>query len=198
MISMFQPTVSVSIHDERSQTIHTLRNSRFNFQRRDSFADLLARDSWETDWLDYFDGPLGLVFPNLTADGIPQTINVTIYASWWPAFCIIDFVQGQDYCQIATRPRTMIDARWLRRDVIQTPSIRPVPPPVPTIHHPEPDEESKEPDIEIPIEIDFARIDHPPKPLNRRKNAVFKFYAMVENAVAGFNGTTFKLVFGFS
>ena len=116
IIGLFPPSVLVTVHDPIYGTNHTLTNSRFNFQSRDSLVDLLARDAWQTDWIDLLDGDMHLIMPTITS--MTQTLRVTLYASWWPAFCIIDFQQGNDYCQIATRPRTLMQARWTRRDVV--------------------------------------------------------------------------------
>ena len=74
----------------------------------------MARDSWETDWLDVMDGGLHLVMPAIT--GVSHVLDVRIYASWWPAFAVIEFRQGADFCQIATRPRASLNSRWLRTD----------------------------------------------------------------------------------
>ena len=114
LIGFFPPSISIAIQDEFYGTTHLLLNSRFNFQSRDAFVDLLARDSWETDWLDVLDGDMHLVMPAIT--GVSHALDVRIYASRWPAFVVIDFRQGADFCQIATRPRASLNSRWLRQD----------------------------------------------------------------------------------
>ena len=114
LIGFFPPSISVAIQDEYYGTTHLLVNSRFNFQSRDAFVDLSARDSWGTDWLDALDGDMHLIMPAIT--GVSHALDVRIYASWWPAFAVIDFRQGSDFCQIATRPRASLNTRWLRKD----------------------------------------------------------------------------------
>lgn len=114
VIGLFPPRITISIHDEWYDTTHVLVNSRFNFQSRDSFADLLARDSWETEWMDIFNGTLHLVMPAIT--GVSHQLEVMLFASWWPAFCIVEYQLGSDYCQVATRPRTSLNSRWLRQN----------------------------------------------------------------------------------
>ena len=112
LIGFFPPRVTVSIHDLYYETNHKLINSRFNFHSRDSHADLLARDAWETDWMDVFKGVMHLVMPAIT--GVSHQLDVMMFASWWPAFVIIEFQLGADYISIATRPRASLNSRWLR------------------------------------------------------------------------------------
>ena len=180
IIGLFPPNVTVTVHDPIYGTNHTLTNSRFNFQSRDSLVDLLARDSWQTDWIDLLDGDMHLIMPTITS--MTQTLRVTLFASWWPAFCIIDFQQGNDYCQIATRPRTLMQARWTRRDVAperfpgenttaaesrQTESPRQPDPEnevPPVIHQPALADEA-----DSPYDIDFENAENHSKTLNRWK-----------------------------
>ena len=114
LIGFFPPRITISIHDEWYESAHRLVNSRFNFQPRDSFADLLARDTWKTEWVDIPNGSLHLVMPAIT--GVSHQLDVMIFASWWPAFCVVEFRQDSDYCQIATRPRASLLSRWIRLD----------------------------------------------------------------------------------
>lgn len=174
VIGLFPPTIRITIHDPAYSTEHTLINSRFNFQSRDSLVDLLARDAWTTDWIDMLDGDLHLIVPTIT--GVTRTLGVTLYASWWPAFCIIDFRQGDDYCQIATRPRTTFQTRWTRTDVVpewppadvnqrdDSPDAPESPEAdvLPVIHRPAPADD--EPDY--PLVIDFENVKNPSKTLN--------------------------------
>ena len=114
LIGFFPPRITISIHDEWYESAHRLVNSRFNFQPRDSFTDLLARDTWKTEWVDIPNGSLHLVMPAIT--GVSRQLDVMVCASWWPAFCVVEFRQDSDYCQIATRPRASFQSRWLRFD----------------------------------------------------------------------------------
>ena len=156
-IGFFPPHVRITIFDPIFQTEHTLTNSRFNFQSRDSLVDLLARDQWTTDWIDMLDGDLDLIIPTLTT--VTPAIRVTLYASWWPAFCIVDFQQGSDYCQIATRPRTLMQARWTRRDIVPNPNH--VPNATPDLNHDtHPNQPNEEPQVEN-VHVDSPRPSHP-------------------------------------
>ena len=174
VIGFFPPSITISIQDEHYGTTHSLINSRFNFQSRDAFVDLLARDSWETDWLDVLEGPLHLAMPSIR--GVSHLLDVNIFASWWPAFAVIEFRQGADFCQIATRPRASLNSRWLRTDadlndaphespqpmastIGQTVAEGPEPEPQAMIHDAPPDD--SEPDC--PIVIDYERIVSPLK-----------------------------------
>ena len=114
LIGFFPPSINIAIHDNRYDSIHKLINSRFNFQSRDSYVGLLARDAWETDWIDFLEGDLHLVMPAI--QGVSHALEVSLHASWWPAFAVIEFRQGADYCQIATRPRANLNSRWFRAD----------------------------------------------------------------------------------
>ena len=109
---LLAPYISISIHDGRFDTIHTLANSRFDFKARDSPRDLRSRDSWTSDWVDCFRGIARLVTPGNTK--APNQINMLIYASWDPAFVVIEFAIGNDYCQFATRTRPGSSGRWVR------------------------------------------------------------------------------------
>ena len=109
---LLAPYLSISIHDGRYGTIHTLANSRFDFKARDSPRDLRSRDSWTSDWVDCFRGIARLVTPGCTT--APNQINMLIYASWDPAFVVIEFAAGEDYCQFATRTRPGSSGRWIR------------------------------------------------------------------------------------
>ena len=109
---LFGPYISVAIHDGRYDSIHTLQNTRFDFKSRDSFADLRSRDSWKSDWVDCFRGTARLVMPLL--DSIPSQIDMIVYASWDPAFCVIEFRIHDDFCQFSTRCRPGSRGRWIR------------------------------------------------------------------------------------
>ena len=102
-ISLFPPRVSIGISDSLYRSQHVIENSRFNFQCRDSYADLLARDAWTSVWYDRYQGDLELVCPTLNR--IPAKLSVRIIASWDEPFCVIEFKQGHDFCQVCTRPR---------------------------------------------------------------------------------------------
>ena len=119
---LFGPYISVAIHDGRFGTIHTLQNTRFDFKARDSFVDLRSRDTWHSDWVDCFRGTARLVMPRL--DSIPNQIDMVVYASWDPAFCVIEFQIHDDFCQFSTRCRPGSRGRWMR----STPSPTAAPP----------------------------------------------------------------------
>ena len=103
-VGLFPPYVNVEIEDSLYRTIHSIDNSRFNFQSRDSYADLLARDAWKSSWYDKYDGYLALVCPTL--DRMPRRLDARIIASWDEPFVVIEFKLGPDYCQVCTRPRS--------------------------------------------------------------------------------------------
>ena len=111
-ISIFGPRFPISIHDARYDSIHSLMNTRFDFKSRDSHIDLLARDSWYSDWVDCFRDTARLVYPRL--DSAPATIRMLIYASWDPSFAVVEFQIGEDFCQFATRCRPGSAGRWVR------------------------------------------------------------------------------------
>ena len=110
--SLFPPRISVAIHDGRFNTVHSLANTRFDFKSRDSPRDLRSRDSWSSDWVDCFRGIARLVTPRI--DSVPTQINMLIYASWGPAFVVLEFAILDDYCQFATRTRPGSSGRWIR------------------------------------------------------------------------------------
>ena len=110
--SLFGPRLTISIHDGRFDSVHVLTNARYDFKARDSHVDLRARDSWASNWVDCFRGPARLVFPRI--DSAPQTIDMLIYASWDPAFVVIEFEIWGDYCSFATRCRPGSSGRWVR------------------------------------------------------------------------------------
>ena len=186
----FGPRISVTIHDARFDSIHTLGNTRFDFKSRDSHIDLTARDSWHSDWADCFRGTARLVMPRI--DSIPQEIEMLIYASWDPALDVIEFAIGEDYCQFATRVRPDSNGRWMRAHRTQPPPKMPIAPnEITTQSKPEPaangcDESSAQsatneadstasteagnaavpaydPRDLVPIHVDFARIATTPK-----------------------------------
>ena len=100
---MFPPHISIGISDSLYESQHVLSNSRFNFQSRDSYLDLLARDAWRSVWWDKYEGYLALKCP--TIDRVPRKLDVRVTASWEEPFCILEFKLGNDYCQVSTRPR---------------------------------------------------------------------------------------------
>ena len=110
--SLSPPTISVAIHDGRYDAIHTLSNTRYDFKARDSPRDLRARDTWSSDWVDCFRGTARLVYPRINS--IPNQIDLLIFASWGPAFVVVEFEIGNDYCQFATRTRPGSLGRWIR------------------------------------------------------------------------------------
>ena len=124
--SIFGPRISVTIHDARFDSIHTLSNTRFDFKSRDSHIDLMARDSWNSVWVDCFRGTARLAMPRI--ESIPQEIEMLIYASWDPAFAVIEFTIGEDYCQFATRVRPGSSGRWQREYRLQPPPKMPIAP----------------------------------------------------------------------
>ena len=121
--SLFGPRISVAIHDARFDSIHMLSNTRFDFKSRDSHIDLMARGSWNSEWVDCFRGTAQLVMPRI--DSIPQEIEMLIYARWGPAFAVIEFTIGEDFCQFATRVRPGSSGRWLRSYRTQPPPKMP-------------------------------------------------------------------------
>lgn len=125
---MFSPYLSVEIHDGRFNTIHTLANSRFDFKARDSPRDLRSRDTWNSNWVDCFRGIARLTTPRINTE--PSQINMLIYASWDPAFVVLEFAIGNDYCQFATRTRPGSTGRWVRTNAppIQLPPKMPAAP----------------------------------------------------------------------
>ena len=178
--SLFPPMISIAIHDGRYDTIHTLSNTRFDFKARDSPRDLRARDSWASDWVDCFRGTARLVSPRINS--IPNQINMLIYASWDPAFVVIEFAIENDYCQFATRTRPGSTGRWIRSNPppSRIPPKMPLPTPSPmvssdsstmdsstataTIEAPSSastadPSDSVERDPGEPIHVDFSRID---------------------------------------
>ena len=102
-ISLFPPHISVGISDSLYQNQHVLENTRFNFQSRDSYLDLMARDAWHSVWWDKYEGFLALKCPTL--DRIPKKLDVRVTASWDEPFVILEFKLGNDFCQVSTRPR---------------------------------------------------------------------------------------------
>ena len=114
--SLISPWLSVAIHDGRFDTAHTLANSRFDFKARDSPRDLRSRDTWHSDWVDCFRGTARLVRPrNTTA---PDEIKMVVFASWDPAFVVLEFAIRDDFCQFATRTRPGSYGRWIRSDPV--------------------------------------------------------------------------------
>ena len=109
---LFAPYISVAIHDGKYNTIHTLANSRFDFKARDSPRDLRSRDTWNSDWADCCRGVARLATHRINSE--PNQINLLIYASWGPAFVVIEFAIGNDYCQFATRTRPGSSGCWIR------------------------------------------------------------------------------------
>lgn len=128
VVSIFSPRITVTISDDRYQTRHALSNTRYDFKSRDSNVDLMARDSWASDWYDSFRGDAQLIMP--TIHGVPTEIAMVVIASWDPAFCVIEFQLGEDHCQFATRPRPGT-GRWWRRIEANQPQQRPLPPTIP-------------------------------------------------------------------
>ena len=120
---LFSPYISVTIHDGRYDSIHTLSNSRFDFKARDSHVDLRSRDSWQSDWVDCFRGTARLVMPRL--DSVPSQIEMLIYASWDPSFVVVEFQLRGDFCQFATRCRPGSFGRWVRTNPIHPPPKMP-------------------------------------------------------------------------
>lgn len=110
-ISMFPPSVAVFVTDPVMETTHLLDNSRFNFQSRDSYLDLLARDAWKSVWYDKYSGLLNLDCPTLSR--VPPALDVRVIASWTDPFVVVEFKLNDDYCQVSTRPRS--GARGWRR-----------------------------------------------------------------------------------
>ena len=110
--SLFSPYISVTIRDARFDSAHTLSNTRFDFKAMDSFVDLRSRDSWQSDWVDCFRGTARLVMPRI--DSVPSQIDMLIYASWGPAFVVVEFKIRGDFCQFATRCRPGSLGKWVR------------------------------------------------------------------------------------
>ena len=125
--SLISPRLSVSIHDGRFDTVRTLANTRYDFKARDSPRDLRSRDSRHSDWVDCFRGTARLVRPRDSA--APDEIQMLIFASWDPAFVVIEFAIRDDFCQFATRTRPGSCGRWIRSDPIpsQAPPEIPMP-----------------------------------------------------------------------
>ena len=94
-IGMFPQAVSVAISDSYLETCHVMGNSRFNFQSRDSYIDLLARGAWKSVLYDKYVGVLTLDFPTL--DRISARLNVRIVASWEQPFVFVEFKLGDDF-----------------------------------------------------------------------------------------------------
>ena len=124
-ISLFPPQVAVTVSDPIYQNQHTIENSRFNFQARDSYVDLLARDAWNSVWYDRYEGILELRCPKL--DRITSKLDVRIIASWDEPFVIVEFKVGDVYCQVCTRPRSGAKG-WLKTRFVPESLIIPVPP----------------------------------------------------------------------
>ena len=102
-ISLFPPKVIVTVIDPHYQSQHRISNTRFNFQSRDDYIDLLARDKWRSVWYDRYVGDLSLDFPML--DRMPAVLPARITASWDEPFVVVEFKLGGDFCQVCTRPR---------------------------------------------------------------------------------------------
>ena len=93
----------MTINDPFYETTHVLENSRFNFQSRDSYADLLARDAWTSVWYDRYEGTLNLDYPTLSR--VTHSFRVRVIASWDEPFVVLEFKIKDDFCQVSTRPR---------------------------------------------------------------------------------------------
>ena len=78
-----------------AETVHALRNRRFNFQSRDSPQDLLARDKWRSRRFDRFTGTVHLGCPRIT--GVPKETQLTLICSWDPAFAVVEFRLGDTF-----------------------------------------------------------------------------------------------------
>ena len=102
-ISLFPPKVIVTVTDPHYQSQRRISNTRFNFQSRDDYVDLLARDKWRSVWYGRYVGDLSLDFPTL--DRLPTVLPVRIIASWDEPFVVVEFKLRNDFCQVCTRPR---------------------------------------------------------------------------------------------
>ena len=103
----------MTVVDPNYPSRHRLENSRFNFQSRDDYIDLLARDKWRSVRYDRYVGDLNLICPTLNR--VPRILPVRVIASWEEPFVVVEFKLGEDFCQVCTRPR--FGARgWKRVD----------------------------------------------------------------------------------
>ena len=111
-ISLFPPRVSVTVTDPQMPIHHRLGNSRFNFQSRDDYIDLLALQKWRSVWYDRYAGIPTLDFPSLGR--IPNRLGVRIVASWEEPFVVVEFKLDDDFCQILHS--TPFRIAWLEED----------------------------------------------------------------------------------
>ena len=121
---IFGPSLSIEITDHRVNTHHSIDNTRFNYQSRDSHVDLLIRSDWRSEWRDCFRGAGHRVPPDVS--GVPLQTPFFAIASRGPAFCAIGFDIGSDYIQFAARMRPGSSGAWARRYVDPHPPISPV------------------------------------------------------------------------
>ena len=111
LVSFFPGDFSVRAEGGIAETVHTLRNRRFNYQARDSPQDLLARDKWRSRWFGRFTGPVRLGCPRIS--GVPTELQLTLICSWGPAFAIVEFRLGDTFYQLSCRPPRGLNA-WAR------------------------------------------------------------------------------------
>ena len=110
-VSFFPGSFTVRVEDRNAHSIHELANRRFNFQSRDSPADLLARDKWRSWWFDRFTGVATLQCPKIR--GVPAELKLTLIASWDPAFAVVEFQLADTFYQLACRPPRGVSV-WAR------------------------------------------------------------------------------------
>ena len=109
--SFFPGQFTVTVEDERAESVHRLENRRFNYQARDSPVDLLARDKWKSHWFDRFTGPIYLDCPRLP--GVPRELKATVICSWDPAFVVVEFKWEDTFYQFSCRPPRGVNS-WNR------------------------------------------------------------------------------------
>ena len=62
-VPFFPGDFPITVEGRNAHSIRSLRYRRFDFQRMDSFVDLLARDKWHSRWFGHLTGPMYLNYP---------------------------------------------------------------------------------------------------------------------------------------